>query len=109
MPPAALALSTVSGLAIAQDFDYSFDAASSIDVTTSLSLDLTGNLKGTFDAMNNPGAFGGPLVNIKGEVVNTLEYARKAGFEEIAGLKMNTAPLSRGRASLEVDCCSARR
>lgn len=42
--------------ASAQTFDYSFDAGmSSLSVNTDVAVDLTGNLKGAFDAVTNPG------------------------------------------------------
>ncbi|QDV07608.1 hypothetical protein Poly30_31350 [Planctomycetes bacterium Poly30] len=50
------ASSILVAASVAQTFDYAFDAAaSSITIDTNVALDLTGSLKGVFDAVSNPG------------------------------------------------------
>lgn len=106
----AAGLAALVPAAKAQTFGYTFDgSASSIVIDTSVSLDLTGNLKGVFDATTNPGGtrtvlglFGDNGLNnevpvtitlgidalIGGSVTGTfdLDYSAVLGAAELTGL-----------------------
>ncbi len=92
----AVAAATVSG-ASAQTFDYSFGAGtSSLAVNADVAVDLTGNLKGVFDAATNPGGtrtilglFGDNGLNAEAPVTITLDVAAVLGGALDGGFELS--------------------